>query len=213
MSFVNTMLRVSGRFGSLVTQRWTLRGLLAVNVLGAAYGFGWYGDQLAGVPVWLWPLTADSPMSFLFASLTVASWISGRRWPVMEGLSYLGLLKYGFWTMLIVARHWSREGIALDIDLFLFISHAFMAAQGLLLGLTRGPGPSALAIALLWYLGNDYVDYLHPGRLTLLPVPDLDLVRSVSLASTPIFAVMLIWAGGLRGRAGRSASSSARNAG
>ena len=212
MNSVNIMLRVSGLLGPLVTQRWALRWLLTVNVLGAAYGFAWYGNQLAGVPVWLWPLTADSPMSLLFSSLAVASWLRGRRTPVMEGLGCLGLLKYGFWTMLIVARYWAREGIALDIDLFLFVSHAFMAVQAVALALTWAPGPSAVATALLWYLGNDYVDYLHPDMPTLPPVSEPALARTVGLASTPVFAVMLVGAGGFRRHTGRSARSSARPA-
>jgi uncharacterized membrane protein YpjA len=213
MTGVNSMLQVSGLLSSLISRRCSLRWLLVVNALGAAYGFAWYGDQLAGVPLWLWPLTADSPMSLLFSSLALASWLRGRRWPVMEGLAYLGLLKYGFWTMLVVGRHWSRGGFAWDIDLFLFASHAFMAVQAVLLGLTRGPGASAVAVALLWYLANDYADYLHPEGLTLLPVAELSLVRAISLASTPIFAILLLWVGGPRNRAGSSAPSRAGPAG
>jgi uncharacterized membrane protein YpjA len=194
MDSVNIMLRVSGLFCTLVRQRWALGWLLAVNVLGAAYGFVWYRDQLAGVPVWLWPLTADSPMSLLFSSVALASWLRGRRLPAMESLGYLGLLKYGFWTMLVVGRHWVREGIALDIDLFLFLSHGFMAAQAMLLATTRAPAPSSIAIALLWYLGNDYVDYLHPDTPTMPPVSEPGLLRPISLASTLVFAIMLVGA-------------------
>jgi len=194
-----------------VRRRWALRRLLAVNVLGAAYGFVWYRDQLAGVPLWLWPLTADSPMSLLFSSVALASWLRGRRLPVIESLGYLGLLKYGCWTMLVVARHWAREGVALDIDLFLFLSHGFMAVQAVLLAMTRAPAPSSVAIALLWYLGNDYVDYLHPDTPTLPPVSELGLIRPISLASTLVFAIMLAGvARGVGGCRGRSAPSSAR---
>lgn len=183
--------------GQLIADRRWLGLLLAVNLVGAGYGFDWYAGQLRATPVWLWPLTADSPMSLLFFALALTAWWLGRRWPVMEALGYLGLLKYGFWTMFVVGLHWAGGGAFQWIDLFLFTSHGFMALQALLLVGALPLAVGAFGPALAWYLANDYFDYVHPGTPTMGFLAAPALIRSVSLTSTPLFALALVL---LRGR-------------
>jgi len=186
--------------GRLVENRRLLGLLLGVNLVGAGYGFDWYAGQLRATPVGLWPLTADSPMSLLFFCLALGAWLLGRRRPVLETLGYLGLLKYGFWTMLVVGLHWAGGGDLQWIDLFLFVSHGFMALEALLLvgGLPLRAG--AFGPALAWYLAGDYLDYLHPGTPTMGFLPELALTRAVSLISTPVFTLLLL---AMRGREDR----------
>jgi uncharacterized membrane protein YpjA len=188
---VNVVLKIGRLRDRLVRQRAFLGLLLGVNLVGAAYGFAWYASQLRTTAVWLWPFTADSPMSLFFFALALVSWLWGRRWPVMEALGYLGLLKYGFWTMLVVGAWWLRGEPFLWIDLFLFISHGLMALQALVLVGSLPVRAPALGAGFLWYLLNDYLDYLHPGTPTMELLPEGWLIRAISLASTPVFAMVL----------------------
>ncbi|MDQ7793652.1 MAG: DUF1405 domain-containing protein [bacterium] len=188
------LLKLRDRLGQ---DRRLLVLLLGVNLIGAGYGFDWYADQLRTTPFWLWPLTADSPVSLLFFSLALAMWLAGRRLAVLETLGYVGLVKYGFWTMFVVGLHWARGGDFLGIDLFLFLSHGLMALQALLLAGWLPLPAAAFGPALAWHLANDYFDYLHPGTPTMGLLIDAGVTQVVSLLSTPVATLVLLT---LRGR-------------
>lgn len=161
--------------------------LVLGNLAGSLYGFWWYAEQLAVTPVAVWPWTADSPLSTFFLTGVLLAWWRGRRVPLLEGLAWLGLLKYGFWTVFVLGLWWARGGTFWWVDAMLVATHAFMVLQGMVFARAHRLGPGALGFALAWYVLNDALDYaagFHPR----IPDPAVfGLVRAVSLASTPLF--------------------------
>lgn len=150
-------------------RRWAVP-LVAVNLLGALYGFWWYAAQLAVTPWWQWPVVPDSPLSALLFACLLMFWYWGRPPALLGALALLGLLKYGAWTVVIFAHLWWAGYDLMAQDLLLVISHLGMLLQALIfLRYLRPPG-WALPAAAAWYGFNDLADYgfaLHPG----LPVP------------------------------------------
>lgn len=165
-------------------RRW-LRLLVAANLMGSLYGFWWYADQLAATPWVLWPWTADSPLSTFFLTGVLVLWAAGRRLPALEALAFFGLVKYGFWTVLVLGLWWAGGAPVGWVDAGLVLTHTIMVLQGLVFVRRHRLGAGALGFALAWYAWNDFLDYAagyHPH----FPDPGaLPLIRAVALASTP----------------------------
>lgn len=136
---------------------------------------------------------ADSPLSVLLFSAFLLSLLAGRRIPLLEAFAYFSNLKYGPWTVVVMALAWARNGV-LDFQMFhLSLSHGAMALQAILFSARWAPSPGPVLVATAWALVNDYADYtwgLHPT----LPEPSmLPLVAQLSRGSTPLVALVLLY--------------------
>jgi len=161
--------------------------LIWVDLLGAIYGFNWYKVQLSETRLVFWPIVPDSPLSTLVFGLMLVAIYNGRRYHLLEGISYAMITKYGVWTLLIFTQAWATRGFAYREEVFLFASHAGMALQAVLFFRVFAPPAQYLVAGGAWLLFNDYMDYVwgfHPF------LPFREHLRSISIY-TPALSVLV----------------------
>lgn len=149
--------------------------IVAVNLVGTAFGFWYYGPQLSAEPVVAWPIVPDSPTATLFVALALAAWKLGRPSDYLSTLAFFGCWKLGLWTPYVLAAF--AEGFlantAPPMYAFLFVSHLGMAAEAFVLHRIGAFRTRAVAVAVAWYGGNDVIDYfvgvVGTPHHTLLP--------------------------------------------
>ena len=164
--------------------------VVAINLLGTAFGFWYYGFhplpvsdplitwQFAAEPVVMWPFVPDSPMATLFIAAAFASWKLGRPNEYLAALAFFGCWKLGLWTPYVLtvfadaflATTWG------PLYAFLFVSHLAMVVEAFVLHRIFDFPTRAVAVALAWYGLNDIVDYFVPivgdPHHTALPLAD-----------------------------------------
>ena len=164
--------------------------VVAVNLVGTAFGFYYYGYQFGVEPVAVWPFVPDSPTATLFVAVALALWKLGRANEYVNALAFFGCWKLGLWTPFVLAAFAGGFLASTPIPMyaFLFCSHLAMALQAFVLHRFASFPVRAVAVAALWYAFNDLIDYLLPvvgsPHHTLLPgqyVAD-GVVRHVSPA-------------------------------
>ena len=157
--------------------------LLVINVLGSAYGFYWYREQLVETPFYLWPFVPDSPLSStLFAAALLLS-LAGASKKLFQILAFTVSIKYGIWAVIMISNYWFNDGPVAPTETMLWLSHLGMAAEGAIFLRTFRFGVHVVIITGAWMLVNDLMDYgagLHPylfmaGQETLAMVTALAL--------------------------------------
>ncbi|MFC6724997.1 DUF1405 domain-containing protein, partial [Halobium palmae] len=150
--------------------------IVAINAVGTLFGFWYYGltpiplstpvitGQLSLEPAVMWPLVPDSPTATLFIALSLALWKLGRSTEWVNALAFFGCWKLGLWTpfVLLAFADGFLAGTPLPMYLFLFFSHLAMVVQAFLVHRYSDFPVGAVAVAVLWYGGNDLVDYFVP---------------------------------------------------
>ncbi|MCE4047225.1 MULTISPECIES: DUF1405 domain-containing protein [Bacillaceae] len=134
--------------------------LLIVNTLGTIYGYYWYRFQLAETPKIFLLFVPDSPTASLFFMFVLIAFLLRKNTPLFEALALLTLFKYGIWAVVMNLLVYAKTG-QLEIEsMMLIVSHGAMAVQGLLyLPYYRIKWQHA-AIAAVWTLHNDVIDYV-----------------------------------------------------
>lgn len=156
--------------------------VVAINLLGTAFGFWYYLPQLSVSPTVLWPWIPDSPLATLFAAGAFAAWALGRPQEWLTALAFFGNVILGLWTpytLLLFSGEFGHHPLMWG---FLFGSHLAMVAQALVLYRISDFPPKAVGVALAWYTSDLIVDYHVPvigetPHHTLIPVS-----RSAELA-------------------------------
>jgi len=133
--------------------------LVAVNLLGTAFGFWYYRFQFADTPGWLWPLVPDSPAATLFFALSLASWKLGREADVLHAAAFVGCLKLGLWTPFVQLLLNGQGDVAAWLYWFLVLSHLGMAVQAFLVLRYADVALWATSVVGVWYWLNDVFDY------------------------------------------------------
>lgn len=134
--------------------------LLIVNIFGTAYGYVWYGTQLAETPPIFLPFVPDSPTASLFFVFVLIAFILGRNWPLFEALAIVTLVKYGIWAVVMNFLVFIVMGEVDKIGLMLMASHGAMAVQGVLYAPFYRFKAWHLMVAAIWTLHNDVIDYV-----------------------------------------------------
>ncbi|HHY95870.1 MAG TPA: DUF1405 domain-containing protein [Firmicutes bacterium] len=145
-------------------RRW-LGFLTAVNLGGFVYGLHWYEEQLATLPWYAWPVTADCPVSALLFGLLTASLLWGSSPPWLQGLAGMAALKYGIWTVLVIGQSW-LAGAPVDVgSINLFWTHLGLTVEAVLFALVYRPPALWVIPGVVWVILNTLLDYgvgLHP---------------------------------------------------
>lgn len=148
--------------------------VVAINLVGTAFGFWFYRFQFSIEPLVMWPFVPDSPTATLFIAASITAWKLGHRQAWLDALAFVGCLKLGVWTpfvLLVYFDGWSYLHPAMFN--FLFWSHLGMVVQGFVIHRYSDFRIGPVFVAVLWYGTNDIVDYFLPvvGRPhhTLLP--------------------------------------------
>lgn len=188
-----------------------------VNLAGTAFGFWYYGlrplplseplvaGQFSLEPVIMWPFVPDSPVATLFIGLSLIAWRLEWDAEWLHALAFFGCIKLGLWTPYVQLYVNGLGSTPLWLYHFLVWSHAAMALEAFLLHRYSEFPVWAVAVATVWYLSNDIVDYFVPlvgdPHHTLLPaeftangfdhsLPAHDLAAAGAVALT-VLAVFL----------------------
>ena len=144
----------------LLTHRSFLTLLFFINLFGTIYGYIWYGSQLSRTEPKFLLFVPDSPTASLFFCIAVLGWIFGRHFKLMEALALITLVKYGVWAVVMNLLTLAEIGSIGASGWMLVVSHGLMAVQAILYMAKYRFGIVHLAIASIWTLHNDVIDYV-----------------------------------------------------
>lgn len=144
----------------LLAHRSFLTLLFIINLLGTIYGYIWYGSQLSRTePIFL-IFVPDSPTASLFFSIAVLGWIFGKHFKLVEALALITLVKYGIWAVVMNLLTLAELGSIGASGWMLIASHGLMAVQAILYMANYRFSMVHIAIAGIWTLHNDVIDYV-----------------------------------------------------
>ncbi|ABZ84557.1 conserved hypothetical protein, putative membrane protein [Heliomicrobium modesticaldum Ice1] len=135
-----------------------MTALVIVNLVGTLYGFWWYRMQLTETPLRYWPLVPDSPLASGDFTLLLTLLLLGIRWPWLECLAPVVLVKYGLWAVIINVDAALTAGPAFE-NWLLGLSHLGMALQALLFWPRLRYSRRVWAAVTAWVFFNDFADY------------------------------------------------------
>jgi uncharacterized membrane protein YpjA len=149
--------------------------VVAINLVGTAFGFWYYSAQFSRTAPALWPWVPDSPLATLFVALAIGAWKLGREQPWLTALAFFGNLVLGLWTpYTLLAFADSYAFLHPAMYQFLFWSHLAMVVQAFVLHRISDFPVWAVAVAAVWYWSNLIVDYFVPivgdPHHTIIPV-------------------------------------------
>jgi uncharacterized membrane protein YpjA len=182
--------------------------VVAINLVGTAFGFWYYRFQFAAEPLAVLPLVPDSPLATLFIACSFALWKLGRPNEYVNALAFFGCWKLGLWTpfVLVVFADGFLATTALPMYLFLVGSHLMMVVEAFVLHRYADFPVRAVVVAAAWYGLNDVVDYFVPvvgtPHHTLLPaqrivdgtithVPEVHAVAAAGAVTLTLTATVL----------------------
>ena len=154
MSLAITWLRM------ILFNRMFLWILLFINIVGTVFGYDWYMWQLEITEPKFWIFVPDSPTASLFFCFVLIGWLLGKNFKLFEALALLTLVKYGVWAVVMNLLTLNEIGSIGPEGWMLVISHGAMALQALLYWSHYKFGWIAVAIAAIWTLHNDVIDYV-----------------------------------------------------
>ena len=153
--------------GSIVRLGWSILShksflwiLLYVNIFGTVYGYYWYMWQLHMTEPLFWIFVPDSPTASLFFCLALLGWIVGRNFKLVEALALITLVKYGLWAVVMNLLTLWETGSLDPTGWMLVVSHFAMAVQAVLYSSFYRFGIVHIALAAIWTLHNDVIDYV-----------------------------------------------------
>lgn len=138
-----------------------LLALFIINVAGTLYGYLWYEIQLVETPVQFLIFVPDSPTASLFFCVFLFFFMRGKNVPYIEALGLVTLFKYGVWAVAMNLLTLVVEGDLSWQGYMLIASHGAMALQGLLYAPYYKIKLRHLAVAALWTVHNDIIDYVY----------------------------------------------------
>ncbi|KGA97923.1 membrane protein [Alkalihalobacillus alcalophilus ATCC 27647 = CGMCC 1.3604] len=152
MIYLNWLINWLGR-------KRTIWLLFMTNLLGTIYGYIWYMPQLVETELWFWPFVPDSPTASLFFTITLLSFLVGKKWPLIEAFGAVTLFKYGIWAVVMIVATNFTGGTLHWTSYMLIVSHIGMAVQALFFSRYFRFKLKHLLIVALWTLTNDILDY------------------------------------------------------
>ncbi|WP_243734948.1 DUF1405 domain-containing protein [Paenibacillus turpanensis] len=186
------------------------------NALGTWYGYEWYRLQLIDTwqhyAKWLVWFVPDSPTASLFFTLSLVYLLieQHRKTPLQHGpagrvirglieaLAIVTSVKYGIWAVAMIVAS-AAQGEPLVWEHYMLIaSHLAMAVEVLLYGRFYSFTLPTVAVAAVWTITNDWIDYtfgVFPWLSSVLH-DDLGVVSlfTVSLGILGVAcAVVLYW--------------------
>ncbi|MEK4629253.1 MAG: DUF1405 domain-containing protein [Solibacillus sp.] len=153
----------------LLNHRAFLLLLLVINIFGTAYGYYWYKGQLAITEPIFYIFVPDSPTASLFFCIAIVGWLLGKNFKLMEVLALITLIKYGLWAVVMNLLTFVETGELGWMGWMLVASHFLMAVQAILYLPNYRFEMWHVAVAAVWTLHNDVIDYLF-GQMPIYRV-------------------------------------------
>lgn len=145
----------------VLTNRLFLTLLFIINFLGTIYGYYWYSSQLSITEPQFWLFVPDSPTASLFFCFAIVGWLLGKNFKLIEALALITLVKYGLWAVVMNLLTLAENGSIGRDGWMLVCSHFLMAVQGILYMKKYRFTLVHIAIAAIWTLHNDIIDYVY----------------------------------------------------
>jgi uncharacterized membrane protein YpjA len=149
------------QFTYVLQHRTFLTLLFIVNFLGTIYGYIWYIPQLSRTAPQFLIFVPDSPTASLFFCLAIIGWLLGTNFKLIEALALITLVKYGIWAVVMNILTLMEIGSIGVAGWMLVISHGMMAVEGILYMQKYRFTNIHIAIAAIWTLHNDVIDYVY----------------------------------------------------
>ena len=131
-----------------------------VNLTGTIYGYDWYKWQLVKTEPKYWIFVPDSPTASLFFTIAIIGWLINRNFKLIEALALITLVKYGLWAVVMNLLTLIETGSIGWVGWMLIASHFAMAVQAILYIPFYKFGFGHIALAAIWTLHNDVIDYV-----------------------------------------------------
>jgi uncharacterized membrane protein YpjA len=159
--------------------------VVAINLVGTAFGFWYYLPQFAETPVVMWPFVPDSPAATLLIACSIILWKLDRKSVLLNTFAFFGCIKLGLWTpYTLLAFFPAWAGLHPAMYNFLFWSHLLMVVEAFVLHRYADFPVWAVGVALVWYTFDLIVDYFYPivgdPHHTFLPIADFKLYLGVT---------------------------------
>ena len=138
--------------------------VVAVNLVGTAFGFWYYLPQFSETPPVMWIFVPDSPLATLFIAGAFALWAMGRQNDYLTALAFFGNIKLGLWTPWVLVA-FADSFLAFTppaMYAFLLVSHLAMVVQAFVLHRITDFPLKAVGLALAWYTVDLTVDFFIP---------------------------------------------------
>lgn len=166
--------------------------IIVINIAGSVVGLFYYWDQLVSASPFAWVFIPDCPLYTMLVAVVLAVYASTKRSSdLINFITAVGLAKYGTWTVVVVLG-FSAFYFSIDSSLYtvLVLMHIAMAAEFILpLLLIRQLKFRVPAVALVWFLANDFADYFlgtHPP----VPTSDISQIAAFTFLLTPLFIII-----------------------
>jgi uncharacterized membrane protein YpjA len=172
--------------------RLILAMVCVINLLGTVAGFFYYKWQLASSPKLFWAFIPDSPGSTLLFAIAVGLIFFERKVDVLSYLASVGVVKYGFWTMFVIAFYsdYFLSPANRSFYYLMFVLHFGMIVEPVVVLHTIDFKVSYVLLALAWFGLNDYIDYvIGYTPLAGFSFSRIDVVGYVTAASTVMISL------------------------
>jgi uncharacterized membrane protein YpjA len=159
------------------------------------YGYLTYAGMLAEAPLHLWVFIPDCP---LYVGLMLIIVMLNVRNELFRFVVSAGLAKYGLWTLMIFLlypAYYFSPPMAFNTYV-LFAGHILMALGAFVI-VPKSPKFKIAALALAWFLLNDFMDYAV-GTMPRFPSTHLGLVIPASIALSILSVLGLVLLNRLR---------------
>ncbi|HEX7515473.1 MAG TPA: DUF1405 domain-containing protein [archaeon] len=180
------------RLRSLVENTPLMIAIIVINIAGSVVGLFYYWDQLVSASPFAWVFIPDCPLYTMLVAIVLAVYASTKRSSdLINFITAVGLAKYGTWTVVVVLG-FSAFYFSIDSSLYtvLVLMHIAMAAEFILpLLLIRKLKFRVPAVALVWFLANDFADYFlgtHPP----VPTSEISQIAAFTFLFTPLFIII-----------------------
>jgi uncharacterized membrane protein YpjA len=162
--------------------------IVLLNIAAVLVGVYFYQDQLAATAPHLLIFVPDCPLYVLLSLLIIFGLVRSKT---VSFIVSAGMAKYGLWTVFALLFHWDvySQPLFFWTSVIFIVGHIGMALEGLAL-LPKKQARLALALALAWFLLNDYSDYWL-GAVPKLPPGGLETVRALTIASSIAIPLLL----------------------
>jgi uncharacterized membrane protein YpjA len=177
------------RLRSIVENTPLMIAIIIINIAGSVVGLFYYWDQLVSASPFAWVFIPDCPFYTMLVAVVLAIYVRTKRSSdLINFITAVGLAKYGTWTVVVVLG-FTAFYFSVDSSLYtaLVLMHVAMAAECILpLLLIRQLKYRVTAVALIWFLANDFADYFlgtHPP----IPTSEISQIAAFTFLLTPLF--------------------------
>jgi uncharacterized membrane protein YpjA len=166
--------------------------IVGIDLASAVAGYViWYGGTILSSPWYFWPFVPDSPLAVTFVAAVLIAFRYGRRWELLGLLAVGTCVKYGLWTVLVWFTKYLSGGGYSAMAIVMSVSHFCMIIEGLIVAALLRFRPIPVAIAGLFLILNDLVDYASSYHPRLPELVDGRVVARFSVATTAV--VIACW--------------------